>query len=325
MSEAAESSLARLPSTHEPEEPRPSIPTLPLTPRVLGPVAPWYRRLKLVDWLALLSVGVVVVVAASALWPDVFAPYAPTYMNSDAILSAPSVAHPFGTDQFGRDVLSLVVFGARQSLVMGVCSVLVSCIVGVALGIATGYFGGTFDMVVMRVVDVWMSIPNMLLAISLSAALGPSPLTTILCVSVTFMPRYARVLRAQTLGLRVRPFILAARAAGASHASILRRHILPHCTATIVVLATVGIGQSIIIGSSLSFLGLGVNDERPDWGYLLTQGRSYLTVAWWTVTYPGLAITALVISANLMGDALRRRLDPHSVQHLVLSRRARRS
>jgi peptide/nickel transport system permease protein len=268
---------------------------------------------------------IVLWVAASALWPAAFAPYAPTYMNSDAILSAPSIAHPFGTDQFGRDVLSLVVFGARQSLVMGVCSVLVSCIVGVALGIATGYFGGTFDLVVMRVVDVWMSIPNMLLAISLSAALGPSPFTTVLCVSVTFVPRYARVLRAQTLGLRTRPFILAARAAGASHASILRRHILPHCIATIVVLATVGIGQSIIIGSSLSFLGLGVNDERPDWGYLLTQGRSYLTVAWWTVTYPGLAITALVISANLIGDALRRWLDPHSVQHLVLARRARRS
>jgi peptide/nickel transport system permease protein len=325
MSDAAESTVRGLPATREPEEPTPALPPLPLTPVSRGPAAPWYRTLKLVDWLALLSLAIVLLVVASALWPAALAPYSPTYMSSDAILAAPSVAHPFGTDLFGRDVLSLVVFGARQSLVMGVCSVLVSCIVGVALGILAGYFGGTFDLVLMRVVDVWMSIPNILLAISLSAALGPSPLTTILCVSVAFVPRYARVLRAQTLGLRVRPFILAARAAGASHLSILQRHILPHCVATIVVLATLGVGQSIIIGSSLSFLGLGVNDECPDWGYLLTQGRSYLTVAWWTVTYPGLAITTLVISVNLIGDALRRWLDPRSVQHLVLARRARRS
>jgi peptide/nickel transport system permease protein len=188
-----------------------------------------------------------------------------------------------------------------------------------------GYVGGTLDLLVMRVVDVWMSIPSILLAISLSAALGPSWFTTILCVSVAVIPRYARVLRAQALSIRSRPFILAARAAGASHLSIMRRHLLPHCMAPIVVMATLGIGQAILLGSSLSFLGLGVNDERPDWGYLLTQGRSYLTVAWWTVTYPGLAITALVISVNLIGDALRRWLDPRSVQHIVLARRARRS
>jgi peptide/nickel transport system permease protein len=155
-----------------------------------------------------------------------------------------------------------------------------------------------------------MAIPNILLAIAICTALDPSLRTTILAVSVTAIPRYTRVLRAQVMAIRTRPFILAARASGASHASILRRHVLPHCTSTILVLATLGVGTSILLGSSLSFLGLGVNDERPDWGYLLTQGRGYLTVAWWSVTFPGLAITLLVISVNTLGDALRRWLEP---------------
>jgi peptide/nickel transport system permease protein len=172
--------------------------------------------------------------------------------------------------------------------------------------------GGWVDSLLMRAIDVWMAIPSVLLAISLSAALGPSLVTTIIAVSLVAVPRYARVLRGQALSVRHRPFVQAARAAGASHFAILRGHVLPHCAAPIFVLATLGIANSILLGASLSFLGLGVNDDCPDWGYLLTQGRGYLTVAWWTVTYPGLAITALVISVNLFGDALRRQLDPRS-------------
>ena len=164
----------------------------------------------------------------------------------------------------------------------------------------------------MRFIDIWMAVPNILLAIALSTVLGPSLVNTIFAISITSIPRYARVLRGQALAVRNRPFIEASRAAGASHFSILRRHILPHCSVQILVLATLGVGSSILIGSGLSFLGLGVNDERPDWGFLLTQGRSYLTVAWWTVTFPGLAITSLVVSVNLLGDALRRHFDPRS-------------
>jgi peptide/nickel transport system permease protein len=258
----------------------------------------------------LLSALVLGFMVTCALFPAWVAPFPATEMRGDAILVPPGAAHWFGTDQFGRDVFSLVVYGARQSLATGSCSVLISCSLGVALGLIAGYAGGWLDALLMRVIDVWLSIPGILLAIALSAALGPSLACTVLAVSVAAIPRYARVLRAQALVVRQRPFIEAARAAGASHLSIVLRHVLPHCRAPIVVLATLGVGAAVLVGSGLSFLGLGVNDERPDWGYLLTQGRSYLTVAWWIVTYPGLAITALVVSVNQLGDALRRRLEP---------------
>lgn len=262
------------------------------------------------------SLLVVSFVLVAALVPHWIAPYPPGDMHADAILSEPSAAHWFGTDQFGRDVFSLVVHGARQSILIGVFAVLIGCSVGVSLGLLAGYAGGALDMLLMRLIDVWMSIPNILLAIALSTALGPSLSTTIFAVSVAAIPRYARVLRAQALSVSTRSFVLAARAAGASHFAILRGHVLPHCAGPILVMATLGVGSSILIGSGLSFLGLGVNDEHPDWGYLLTQGRGYLTVAWWAVTYPGLAITALVISINLLGDALRQKLDPRRAGHV---------
>jgi peptide/nickel transport system permease protein len=203
-----------------------------------------------------------------------------------------------------------VVYGARQSLVIGLFAALSSCVLGASIGLTAGYAGGVLDMLLMRFIDVWMAIPNVLLAIALATALGPSLQSIIIAVSVVFVPRYARIVRGQAMALRAQAFIEAARAAGASHFSILRRHLLPHCSASIVVLLTVGVGQSILLGTVLSFVGLGVNDEQPDWGYQLMQGRGYLSVAPWAVTYPGLAIGALVISVNLLGEALQRRLDP---------------
>jgi len=262
--------------------------------------------------LVALSLLVLAFVAACALVPGWLAPQLPTDMRSDAILQAPGLAHWFGTDQFGRDVYSLVVFGARQSLLIGVAAVLIGSTLGVSLGLLAGYAGGWLDALLMRATDIWMAVPSLLLAIALATALGPSLTNTIVAISVASIPRYARILRGQAMAVRSRAFVEAARAAGASHLAILRGHILPHCMAPILVMATLGIGSAILAGSSLSFLGMGVNDELPDWGYLLTQGRGYLTVAWWTVTFPGLAITALVVSVNLLGDALRRRLDPRA-------------
>jgi peptide/nickel transport system permease protein len=272
---------------------------------------PGRRRGQALVGLALLLLAVV---AACALVPDWIAPYAPTAMNSDALLLRPGGAHWFGTDQFGRDVLTLVVHGARQSLLIGVSAMAVGCTLGVTLGLLAGYFGGWLDKLLMRLTDVWMAVPNLLLAIAIATALRPGLGSTVLAISVAAVPRYARVLRGQAWAVRSRAFVEAARAAGASHAAILRGHVLPHCLAPILVLATLGIGNAILLGASLSFLGLGVNDQNPDWGYLLTQGRGYLTVAWWTVTFPGLAITTLVVSVNLLGDALRRRLDPRQRQ-----------
>ncbi len=271
-----------------------------------------FAGLRVADALLVASVLTLVFVIACAALPGFIAPYLPTDMQADAILKAPSAGHWFGTDQFGRDIFSLVVYGARQSVLIGVFAVSISSVLGVAIGLTAGYAGGWLDTLLMRWVDIWMAIPSILLAIALSTALGPSLRNTIFAISMTTIPRYARVLRGQALSVRNRPFIEASRAAGASHFSILRKHVLPHCAAQILVLATLGVGGAILVGSSLSFLGLGVNDERPDWGFLLTQGRSYLTVAWWTVTYPGLAITSLVVSVNLVGDALRRHFDPRS-------------
>jgi peptide/nickel transport system permease protein len=271
----------------------------------------WPRRWRAADALVLAPVLVIVFAGSCALFPHAIAGYLPTDMRSDAVLTAPTAGHLFGTDQFGRDVFSLVVYGARQSLLIGVFGALTGASVGVSIGVTAGYAGGWLGAVLMRFIDVWMAIPTILLAIALSTALGPRLSTTILAVSVAAIPRYARVLRGQALAVRNRSFIEAARAAGSSHFAVVRRHVLPHCLAPIVVMATLGVGSSILVGSALSFLGLGVNDERPDWGYLLTEGRGYLTVAWWTVTFPGLAITALVIAFNLLGDSLQRRLDPH--------------
>lgn len=268
-------------------------------------------RVRVARVLVLTSALAVAFFILCALAPEWIAPYSPTEMHGEAVLSPPSSEHWLGTDQFGRDVFSLIVFGARQSLLVGVSAVLVGCGVGVTIGLVAGYFGGWVDLLAMRVIDVWMAIPNIMLAIALSTALGPSLSTTILAVSVTSVPRYARVLRGRALAVRGQVFVLAARASGASDAAILRGHVLPHCVAPALVLATLGVGNAILMAAGLSFLGLGVNDDRPDWGYQLTQARAYLSVAWWTVSYPGLALTALVVSVNLLGDALRRRFDPH--------------
>lgn len=254
----------------------------------------------------------IIVMLAFALAPGWFAPFEPTDMDTFAILAPPGGGHLLGTDHFGRDILSLVIHGARQSLLMGAFAVLVGGFVGGAIGLVAGYAGRRADMVLMRLLDVWMSVPDILLAIILAAALGPSLTNTIIAVGLVTVPRYARVMRAQVLATRERPFIVASQAIGSPHRLIVFGHIVPHTFSQMLVMATLGLGSAILIGASLSFIGLGVIDDRPDWGFLLSQGRNYLTVAWWFATFPGLAVTALVISVNLLGDALRDRLDPRT-------------
>lgn len=304
----AQAQALKLVPSHATQASAPRAAAAPPPPKP-GKTARGVRRLvgSAPVWVAL---ALLAAVAACAIAPGLLSPYSPTTMHSDAILQSPGAAHRFGTDQFGRDVFAMVVHGARQSLLIGLAAVFVGCTVGVSLGLLAGYAGGWLDKLLMRLTDVWMAVPSLLLAIAIAAALKPSVANTILAIGVAMVPRYARVLRGQALAVRGRSFIEAARAAGASHFAILRGHVLPHCAAPILTMATLGMGTSILAGASLSFLGLGVNDEHPDWGYLLTQGRGYMTVAWWTVTFPGLAITALVVAVNLLGDALRRRLDP---------------
>lgn len=275
-----------------------------LPPRAVRPWPRWARPRLL---LPILVLAVLLACAAAPAW---IAPYAPTDMDDIAILSPPDAAHWLGTDHFGRDVLSLMIHGARQSLLMGIWAVLVGGVLGGIIGLAAGYLGGRTDLVLMRLLDVWMSVPDILLAIILAAAMGASLTNTILAVGLVMVPRFARIMRAQVLAVRELPFVQASRAMGTTPWRIVWRHILPHTVSQMLVMATLGLGSAILIGASLSFIGLGVIDDRPDWGFLLNQGRNYLTVAWWFATFPGLAITALVISVNLLGDTLRERLDP---------------
>jgi peptide/nickel transport system permease protein len=288
----------------------------PATPRATSRAAPHAARRATRPWprwarpRLVLPLLVLALLLACAVAPGWIAPYAPTDMDDIAILAPPDGAHWAGTDHFGRDVLSLMIYGARQSLLMGFWAVLVGGVLGGATGLAAGYLGGRVDLLLMRLLDIWMSVPDILLAIILAAAMGAGLTNTILAVGLVLVPRFARIMRAQVLAVRGLPFVEASRAMGTAPWRIVLRHVLPHTVSQMLVMATLGLGSAILIGASLSFIGLGVIDDRPDWGFLLNQGRNYLTVAWWFATLPGLAITALVISVNLLGDALRDRLDP---------------
>lgn len=253
---------------------------------------------------------VVLFIVLCAIAPTWIAPYSPTQMFTDRILQAPSSAHWFGTDYFGRDMFSLVVHGSRDSLFIGVASVLVGGLIGAAIGSLSGYVGGFLDAALMRFIDVLMTIPGILLALAIAAALGPHLFNIVLAVAVSAVPGYARVMRGQMMSIKGRPYMTASQSIGTGRLRMFWWHVLPNAWSPLLVMATIGLGSSILIGSGLSFLGLGVLKEVPDWGALLSQGRGYLTVAWWIATFPGLAITLFVLSVNLLGDRFRDALDP---------------
>ncbi|CAJ1314985.1 ABC transporter permease [Paenibacillus nuruki] len=261
----------------------------------------WYIALALIAFIVL-----------CALVPQWIAPYSPVDMVADRILQAPNAINWLGTDYFGRDIFSLVVYGARDSLLIGFSSVVIGVLVGVLLGTVAGYIGGILDTIVMRFIDILMTIPGVLLALAIAAALGPGLLNIIIAISVSAIPGYARVMRGQMVSLRSRGYVEASRSLGASGLRIVWKHILPNAVSPILVMGTLGLGTAILTGAGLSFLGLGVIHEIPDWGALLSQGRGYLTVAWWICTFPGLAITVFVLAINIIGDDLRDRLDPQS-------------
>lgn len=249
-----------------------------------------------------------------AVFPQWVAPYAPTKMFTDAIMQAPSATHILGTDYFGRDVFSLIVFGSRTSLIIGILSVIVAATIGMLIGSVAGYAGGMIDLIFMRIIDILMTIPGMLLSLAFAAALGPSLINIILAISISAVPGYARLMRGQILTLKRRNFVIASKSIGVSDLVIFFRHILPNAYSPLLVMATNGLGSSILLGAGLSFLGLGIVQEVPDWGTLLSQGRGYLAAAWWIATFPGIAITSFVLSANIIGDSLRDFLDPKKQQ-----------
>jgi ABC-type dipeptide/oligopeptide/nickel transport system permease subunit len=220
-------------------------------------------------------------------------------------------AHVLGTDQIGRDLLSRVIYGGRVSLVIGTVAVLISSTIGVLLGLAAGYFAGRVDWTIMTVINVMLTFPFVLLALAVIAVLGPSLINMIIVLGVADWPLYARVIRAETLTIREREFVLAGRALGMSHLRIVFRQILPNLVSVIVVIATLQVARVIILESFLSFLGLGVQPPTPAWGNMLGEGRVYMLNSWWIATFPGLAIFVTTLAINLMGNALRDWLDPH--------------
>jgi len=221
-----------------------------------------------------------------------------------------SLAHPLGTDNLGRDVLVRILYGSRVSLMVGFASVLVACGAGIVLGLISGYYGGRADSLIMRVADVFMAYPFMLLTISLIAVLGNSIFNLILVLGLSDWVTYARTIRGSVLSIKKREFVMAARSAGTLNRGILLRHVFPNVLSPVLVLGTVRVANIIIWESGLSFLGMGVPPPMPTWGRMLAEGRVYITDAWWLVTLPGLAIMLTILSINLLGDGLRDALDP---------------
>jgi peptide/nickel transport system permease protein len=239
------------------------------------------------------------------------APYDPLGTNAEDSLAAPGAVHPLGADVMGRDLFSRIVHGARISLIVGVGSTLLGGLIGVAIGLASGYLLGWFDLVTQRIIDIMQALPLLVMALVMAAALGPSLENTIIAISIPLVPHVARVIRANTLSLREMPFVEAARAVGMSETRIAVKHILPNTLAPFIVLATAQLGSAILTEASLSFLGLGIPEPYPSWGRMLSESAAeYVRTAPWLVIYPGIAISLAVFGTNLLGDALRDILDP---------------
>ena len=274
------------------------------------------RRLLRLRW-GLAAVGVLLAIVASAVLAPSLSPHDPLAVDIRHRLAPPAwmeggnTQHLLGTDQVGRDLLSRVIYGGRVSLVVGVGAVLISATIGVLLGLGEGYFGGGADWTIMTLVNVMLTFPFVLLALAVIAVLGASLANMIIVLGVAGWPIYARVLRAETMAIREREFVLAGRALGMSHARIIFRQILPNLVSAIVVIATLQVAQVIILESFLSFLGLGIQPPTPAWGNMLGEGRVYMLNSWWIATFPGSAIFVTTLVINLMGNALRDWLDPH--------------
>jgi len=259
---------------------------------------------------AMLGVGILAVLTILALGAPWWSPRDPIRTAARDALKPPGASHFFGTDQFGRDVASRVIYGARISLTVGLVAVSIAVLLGAPLGLVSGFYGGRLDAVVMRVVDVLLAFPGILLALAIVSVLTPGLANVMIAVGLAAVPTYARLMRAAALSAREFLYVEAARALGGRDLFILARYILPNVVAPLIVTATLGLGTAILSAAALSFLGLGSQPPAPEWGRMLSEGRDYLREAWWISTFPGLAIMLTVLAMNLLGDGLRDVLDP---------------
>ncbi|MFY8092005.1 MAG: ABC transporter permease subunit [Niveispirillum sp.] len=280
-----------------------------------GPLAEFWGHFRR-NRGAVLGLAIVLALSFVAIFADIVAPYDPAEQFRDFVLLPPAWieggnwAFPLGTDDIGRDMLSRLIHGARLSLFIGLLVVTLSLVIGVALGLLAGFYGGASDTLIARFMDILLSLPSLLLAIVVAAILGPGLVNAAIAVSVVIVPHYARLTRASVMAERGREYVTAARLAGASDMRLMLVTILPNCAAPLIVQATLGFSTAILDAAALGFLGLGAQPPTPEWGTMLSSSLQFLQRAWWVVTFPGLAILITVLAFNLMGDGLRDALDP---------------
>ena len=266
--------------------------------------------------MAMLGLAILLVLVALAILAPVLFDYETKVIAQDMSirLQGPSAEHWFGTDEFGRDIFARMAHGTRVSLVVGIISVSVSLIIGGTLGAFAGFYGGAVDAVIMRVMDVFLAIPSILLSMTIVAALGTDLVYVMVAIGISGVPNYARIVRAAVMGVKDQEFVEAARAIGASNATIIFREIIPNCLAPIIVQSSLSVASAILSTASLSFIGLGVQPPDPEWGAMLSGGRAYMRDALHLTLFPGLAIIVTVLALNLLGDGLRDALDPRLKQ-----------
>ncbi len=272
-----------------------------------------WRRLKK-SKPAMISLAFIIFLILCAVFAPFIAPYDYAKQDLASKFVMPCLEHPLGTDNFGRDLLSRLIYGGRISLLVSFFSVALSVGIAVILGVTVGYFGGVYDNIVMRILDIFMAIPGMMLAISISAALGPGLINTGIAISIGGIPPFARQLRASVMLVREEEFVEASHAFGASHWRIMFKHILPNTLAPIIVQISLRLGENILSIAGLSFIGLGVMPPTPEWGNILSSGREFISVYWPLITFPGILIGLTMLAFNLLGDGLRDAMDPRLKQ-----------
>ncbi len=253
---------------------------------------------------------IIATMALLAALAPLIAPFDPITISLANRLQPPGGEHLFGTDEMGRDIFSRVLYGARISMLIGLMVVSIAGGLGTIIGATAGFIGGRIDNLIMRLMDVMLSFPSLVLAMALAAAMGPSLTSAVFAVTVVMIPKFARLVRGEALAVRELPYIAAARVSGATNGWIIVHHVIPNCISTVIVLGTLTLGDTILVAASLSFIGLGAQPPTPEWGAMISVGRKFLMDQWWYATFPGLFILVTVIGFNVLGDALRDVLDP---------------
>ena len=264
-----------------------------------------FTRKRIIIYGTVLAVLVVL-----SLFAPYFAPYDPIQISMEGRKS-PNVDHIFGTDRLGRDILSRIIYGTKYSLSIGIISVSIGLVFGTTMGVLSAYYGGLVDTIIMRFIDALLAFPGILLALVVIAVLGPGLFNVMLAVGISTVPEYARLARGKVLSVMQLEYIEAVHSIGGSNIRVILKHILPNISAPITILATLQVGNAILVGSGLSFLGMGAQPPTPEWGLMTAEGRNFMSQAWWISTFPGIAILITVISINQIGDGLREAIDPY--------------